>query len=391
MKFNSFIAKSTSIVASHHQSKSQYHSLSQTKSRSFQQCSKTLFILTNTKLNQNINCFSSIRRSIQQQFKHQQCRPIFSWFRGSNSSSDSKSTSDSNKSSTHKKPQAHAEPHTSRITSSTRLQRDIPRLTYLNIRVRGEVTRLILAEVGQQFIDERVTRNQLATTRQMLPFRTLPIFSEIVDDASDSDESERNHDEKPTAANTSQSSSVESVIKQSGVQRTLGQSGAINRLLARRYNLMGDNEWHAALIDSIYEEVSDLIDSYVPVVLRPLPALANTPTSQGNNTPVAASSSEASANLAKLNSNIDNAWTAFAHYLAKNQSQSGFIVGNRLSIADIAVFHITSELHHLNKTLLAQRLVFPQQHAAALEKHRQLIASRDNIKQYMSTRPQTPI
>jgi prostaglandin-H2 D-isomerase / glutathione transferase len=114
------------------------------------------------------------------------------------------------------------------------------RLVYFNARGLGETSRLILAYSNATYEDYRYPI-------QINDWKT----HDIVKDEFDAD---KNEGKLLKSCNKVPYLSVDGEI--------IGQSKAIERYLARRFNLMGDNEIEAFKIDSICEWVRDFKTSY---------------------------------------------------------------------------------------------------------------------------------
>ena len=90
------------------------------------------------------------------------------------------------------------------------------KLVYFNVRRRGEVSRLILAAAGQQFEDVRLEKAKwIAEYKAGAPLGHCPYLE----------------------------------VTENGKVFRLGQSFAIARFLARRFNLDGKNEYEKAEVD----------------------------------------------------------------------------------------------------------------------------------------------
>ncbi|KAJ8022783.1 putative glutathione S-transferase 5 [Holothuria leucospilota] len=94
------------------------------------------------------------------------------------------------------------------------------KLTYFNAKARGETARWIFALAGQEYEDNRIDLKDWPEVKKNFPFGQVPVLE------------------------------VDGFV--------LAQSGAINRLLARRSNLYGDNDIEAAKIDQVCEALVDL-------------------------------------------------------------------------------------------------------------------------------------
>jgi glutathione S-transferase len=159
-----------------------------------------------------------------------------------------------------------------------------PKLTYLNGRGLAETARLLLAEAGfKRNIDYDDIRLEKLddNLKAKLPFGQVPIFE--VD----------------------------------GVQ--VVQSNAINRFIARHYNLYGSSIAEGAAIDSILDGISDVRSNFARLVaFQPEEKKAE--------------------GKVKFSTEILPKWFAyFEAFLSKNKG-GPWLVGNNISLADLALF-----------------------------------------------------
>nr|XP_033202691.1 glutathione S-transferase-like [Bombus vancouverensis nearcticus] len=94
------------------------------------------------------------------------------------------------------------------------------KLIYFNARGRAEHIRYIFAYTGIEYTDERIPEELWPEYKDSMPYKMLPVL-EI--------------DGKPVA-----------------------QSNAVARYLARKYDLMGKNEWDAMICDVLVDTLGDL-------------------------------------------------------------------------------------------------------------------------------------
>ncbi|KAJ3146840.1 hypothetical protein HK101_002290 [Irineochytrium annulatum] len=102
------------------------------------------------------------------------------------------------------------------------------RLQYWNIRGRGELSRLILTKAGAKWEDEPIERVKWPETKPTTPFGQVPILVEY-------------HDSKEVFR--------------------LAQSHAIERYVAKKHGLAGDNDQETAWLDSVMESFFDMFAS----------------------------------------------------------------------------------------------------------------------------------
>ncbi|XP_050494751.1 hematopoietic prostaglandin D synthase-like [Bombus huntii] len=94
------------------------------------------------------------------------------------------------------------------------------KLIYFNARGRAEHIRYIFAYTGIEYTDERIPEELWPEYKDSMPYKKLPVL-EI--------------DGKPVA-----------------------QSNAVARYLARKYDLMGKDEWDAMICDELVDTLGDL-------------------------------------------------------------------------------------------------------------------------------------
>jgi len=198
-----------------------------------------------------------------------------------------------------------------------------PVLTYFAGRGLGEVIRLVFAESNVDFVDNRVTDISSLKESGTLPFGQVPLLE--IDGIS------------------------------------IAQSFSILRYLSKKYGLRGSNDQEEVMIDMVAEGTRDLSRA------RPY----------GTN--ISDSEKE------KFVSEVLPKWLSyFEKLLQQNVNGNGFIVGNRLSYADIALFNTidTIQLGFPNSVNTVRTF----KHVSA---HFDLIAARPNIAAWLKNRPQT--
>jgi len=167
-----------------------------------------------------------------------------------------------------------------------------PTLTYFNIPARAEVARLILVDAGVDYqwnpvSDWASTKTQL-TAAGKLPFGQIPLYEEP-----------------------------------GGV--SLVQSIAIARYLAKKHGYNGSNDQEATHIDVINEGVSDFFNKFVEVFYK------------------TEDSKKAEAQDKAVRDFLPNQLNIFGGFLDKNGT--GFLVGNKPSYADLALFQALRAWH----------------------------------------------
>jgi glutathione S-transferase len=146
----------------------------------------------------------------------------------------------------------------------------------------------------------------------------------------------------------------------------LFQSKAIERFLAYRFGLMGSTPEEAAFIDSICETIRDFKDGYQKV----------------KNVPVA----EKDTALAKyFTDTFPNQLNALECILVSYNTNSSYVVGDKVSLADIVIFAYLTDFFD-NKELVTSIY-------SNYDKLKQIVITvgeLDEMKKWLSSRPQTP-
>jgi glutathione S-transferase len=188
-----------------------------------------------------------------------------------------------------------------------------PILSYFAGRGRAEVVRLTLAEAKVDYVDNRLSDiNDLKKTGK-LAFEQVPLY----EDGS----------------------------------LVLVQSATIARYVANKYGLHGANIGEGAQIDMLYDGLTDFA--------------------------MARSSAKTDEEKAKFNEQGKPKWLGyFESILKRNANGMAFFVGDKISLADIAMYNVLE-----NEDLNA----FP-----LLKAHRERIAARPNIADWLKKRPVSP-
>ena len=205
------------------------------------------------------------------------------------------------------------------------------KLVYFNAKGLGETSRLVLAFADADYEDYRypIKINDWKT-------------HDIVKDEFDADKSEG---KLLKSCNKVPYLSVDGEI--------IGQSKAIERYLARRFNLMGDNEIEAFKIDSICEWVRDFKTSYQK--------------EKTNNS-----------------ENWFNVLLPEKMELLENIVLQEHSVGSRVSLADIVLFSFITEFFDNKEGALNSINNCPNIKSVV-----ENIRKNENIKQWLETRPET--
>uniref|UniRef100_A0A0R3RTD2 Glutathione S-transferase 1 n=1 Tax=Elaeophora elaphi TaxID=1147741 RepID=A0A0R3RTD2_9BILA len=155
-------------------------------------------------------------------------------------------------------------------------------LTYFNGRGRAEVIRLLFAQANVSYDDIRINKSDWPAIKPKTPYGHVPI------------------------------------LNVSG--KILAESHAIERYLARKFDLLGGNEWEAAKIDEIICNLED-------VWLKMLPWIHEE------------NSSKKDEMFDKL---VKKTATPFLEQYEKFlvNSHGPYFIGNKISLADLAVFNM---------------------------------------------------
>jgi glutathione S-transferase len=167
-------------------------------------------------------------------------------------------------------------------------------LTYFNFPGRAEVPRLILVDAGVDYQYNPVTdwpaTKQALTAEGKLLFGQIPLY------------------EEPGGL-------------------TLVQSNAIVRHLARKHGYNGSNELEATKIDVVNEGVNDFFNKLIELNFR------------------TEESKKAEAQATAVRDYLPTWLTYFGNIVDK--SGTGFVVGDKVSYADLALFHALRGWSHL--------------------------------------------
>jgi glutathione S-transferase len=168
------------------------------------------------------------------------------------------------------------------------------RLVYFPLKGRGEVSRILFILTGQEFEDVRVEFGDWPKIKSEMPMRQLPVLQ----------------------------------IYENGRMLELAQSNSIERFLANRFGLMGKDDVERARIDMINEQVVDMRNMlhaiYSGIYYKK------------------ADATEKKKELDKaLDEAIPNGYKFIERLFAENQlnhPNSGFLVGDSISYADVKLF-----------------------------------------------------
>ncbi|XP_064652650.1 glutathione S-transferase-like [Lineus longissimus] len=195
-------------------------------------------------------------------------------------------------------------------------------LQYFDGRGRAEVSRLIFAAAGVAFEDQRIDGEDWPKIKSTTPFGSLPVL--VVD----------------------------------GQQ--FAQSMSIARYLADTFGLAGKSGTDKLCVDEAAELVQELFEAHIKVMFTEESKKAEALAQFKKDT------------LPKMVENIEKVF-------ARNKSTSGFIVGDKLSYADL---YLLSVLDQLPEDAVAAM-------SKTIQKNRATVQALPNVKAYLKKRPTT--
>jgi len=210
-------------------------------------------------------------------------------------------------------------------TTTTETKGNTYKLSYFNGRGLGEVSRLLFTAAGVPFTDNRVEQKDWPAFKPQTPYGQMP------------------------------------VLEVNG--KSYGQSGAIQRYLAREFGLFGSSEVEGLAIDGIVEAINDARKVFGE----------------------ARQEKDEEAKKVKFAAYFKDVWPAWGakltSILAANGEGKGFFVGSKLSLADIVIFNGLTFLQETDPTFLNS---FP-----LLTAHIARIGAIPKIAAYITARPKT--
>ena len=215
----------------------------------------------------------------------------------------------------------------------------VMKLVYFNVRGLAETSRILLALGGEEYEDFR-----------------YPL--EVID-ISKHEMKKEEFDTDKAAGKLSLSLNKVPALEVDGV--TIPQSKAIERFLARRFNMMGENELDAARIDSICECVRDFKDMYQKV--RFLPEAER---SEGMNQWFTVTLVERLGLLENL------------------LGEEGFSVGDKLSLSDVVLFCFITQFFDNKEAAYNATLATPR-----LRKIVDSVSQNEKVVTWLKERPVT--
>ncbi|XP_033746346.1 glutathione S-transferase 1-like [Pecten maximus] len=212
--------------------------------------------------------------------------------------------------------------------SSKRIVSNMPsyKLTYFDAKGSAELTRLALAAAGADFEDDRLSREEWAALKPETPQGKLPIFK--VD------------------------------------EKVIPQSRAMLRYVARQHGLYGKDIEEQTDVDVVIETVQDLNDQIFRSFFE--------------------SDEKKKAELHKelLDKTVPTYFTIFEKLLGKKD----WMVGSKLSIADLAVMNVFDYMDPLYEKVNGQSIYAKN---PVMKTHADRVKAIQNIKEWLEERPKT--
>lgn len=198
------------------------------------------------------------------------------------------------------------------------------KLIYFNLKGKAEVIRILFKLANQPFEDVRIEFAQWPSLKQNFPFKQLPVL-------------EVTQDSKVTV---------------------IAQSNAIIRFLADRFGLSGENDLERSQCDMISEQIRDLRESLVSIYR------------------MKESEEKKVALDAALNDSVPNGYQLVQNFLETNTNGNGFLVGNKISYADIILI-LTYDWFRDKKDEILSKL-------PALKQHEKMIRSQEIVEKHLN-------
>jgi len=197
------------------------------------------------------------------------------------------------------------------------------KLTYFNIKALAEPIRFIFAHAGVEYEDNRIERENWPAVKENYPWGQLPVLQ--VGD------------------------------------KTLCQSNTIARYLAKKYNLIGDDDWEAAKMDELADALTDFRGEWRKHFTE-----------------------QDETKKAELKKNFDE--NVVPKYLSKFDAQIAanggqYLVGKRVSWIDLQLAHFLEFFEAQSPALL--------ENFANLKKLKETVFDIPQIKAWVEKRPAT--
>nr|QUF59409.1 glutathione S-transferase GSTS8-1 [Brachionus angularis] len=202
---------------------------------------------------------------------------------------------------------------------------EIYKLVYFDLKGRAEVCRILFALSGKEYIDERISFDDWPKVKPTTPFLKAPVL-EIID-----------------------------IESQDVIQ--IAQSSSIMRFLANKFGFSGKNEIEKAQTDMLYEQINDMFENLVFIYKK-------------------RNEEEKNADLyLAYNTTIPTSLGLIQNILDKNIDKSGYLVGDSLTYADVALINFYDWLRDYKESILEK--------LPLLKQHYEFIISLPAIKQHI--------
>jgi len=206
------------------------------------------------------------------------------------------------------------------------------KLVYFDIRGRAEISRLVLAQAGQDYEDRRYHfppgADWFGADKEVAPYQQLPYLK--VDEG------------KPGAF-------------------TVSQSLSIARYLARRHDLMGATVDEEAKIDTLFMGINDAVELVGQIFW----------------------SKEKEEVAAELRSKLVKKLEVLDYEIEKLLEKAGPLVGGAVSLADLYLFTLADQLKGSGYAHLPS---YPR-----IEAQYQYVGELPRIKEWVANRPASPL
>jgi len=197
-------------------------------------------------------------------------------------------------------------------------------LTYFNVPARAELTRLIFEDHGVAYqynaVKDWASDKQKLSAEGLIPFGQVPLYQEG--------------------------------------DFHLVQSHAITRYVAKKYGYVGSNAHEEAQIDSIHEAIVELQGGFIKVKYAP-------------------DEDTKEAELKTFVKGLPATLAAFEGFLKKNNGGKGFLVGDKISYADLSLYDGLGRIESLGQSVKDEVAKHP-----LLNEFRTRIGNRERIKAY---------
>nr|UOU03297.1 glutathione S-transferase sigma 8-2 [Brachionus rubens] len=195
------------------------------------------------------------------------------------------------------------------------------KLVYFDLKGRAEAIRILFKLANQPFEDKRIEFSEWPELKSKTPFHKLPMLE----------------------------------FTENSRTQVIPQSNSIVRFVAERFGLCGANDLEKAQCDAISEQVRDIFDSLVNIYLIK-------------------DNDEKNRSLDKaLSESVPNGFKLIQNILESNQS--GFLVGDKITYADVVLLISYEWLRDRKDEVLAK--------LPALKKHNDMICSIPVIAKHL--------